>query len=108
MPGKRQAGWPPLLVTFLLATQEKSDSVAEGDRPLLASNATSRSIAHKCALAGVGDRPFLALNAAKGIARERAPTGAGARKLFTMKAAHAGSNAARLKPPPQTKAQKPC
>ncbi|MGB5851635.1 MAG: hypothetical protein WBG85_04985, partial [Rhodanobacter sp.] len=28
MPGKRQAGWPSLLVTFLLATQEKSDSVA--------------------------------------------------------------------------------
>src|SRR6185312_8269473 len=39
MPGKRQAGWPSLLVTFLLATQEKSDSVAEGDRPLLVLNA---------------------------------------------------------------------
>jgi flagellar biosynthesis protein FliQ len=38
MPGKRQAGWPSLLVTFLLATQEKSDSVAAGDRPLFASN----------------------------------------------------------------------
>ena len=35
-PGKRQAGWPSLLVTFSLATQEKSDSVAEGDRPLFA------------------------------------------------------------------------
>jgi hypothetical protein len=34
MPNKRQAGWPSLLVTFLLATQEKSDSVAGGDRPL--------------------------------------------------------------------------
>jgi hypothetical protein len=36
MGGKRQAGWPSLLVTFLLATQEKSDSVADGDRPLFA------------------------------------------------------------------------
>ncbi len=35
-PGKRQAGWPSLLVTFLLATQEKSDSVAAGDRKLFA------------------------------------------------------------------------
>ena len=35
MPGNRQAGWPSLLVTFLLATQRKSDSVAAGDRPLL-------------------------------------------------------------------------
>src|SRR6185312_8015617 len=34
MGGKRHAGWPSLLVTFLLATQEKSDSVAECDRPL--------------------------------------------------------------------------
>jgi hypothetical protein len=40
MPGKRQAGWPSLLVTFLLATQEKSDSVAEGDRTLLPLDAT--------------------------------------------------------------------
>ena len=32
MPGKRQAGWPSLLVTFLLATQEKSDSAAGGGR----------------------------------------------------------------------------
>jgi hypothetical protein len=35
MGGKRQAGWPSLLVTFLLATQEKSDSSAVGDRKLL-------------------------------------------------------------------------
>jgi len=28
MPGKRQPGWPSLLVTFLLATQEKSNSGA--------------------------------------------------------------------------------
>jgi hypothetical protein len=41
MPGKRQAGWPSLLVTFLLATQEKSDSVAEGDRPLFTLNASN-------------------------------------------------------------------
>ncbi len=48
MPNKRQAGWPSLLVTFLLATQEKSDSVAEGDRPLLAFACNKRkSIAHK-------------------------------------------------------------
>ena len=32
MPGKRQVGWPSLLVTFLLATQEKSDSAAGGGR----------------------------------------------------------------------------
>ena len=35
MPGKRQAGWSSLWVTFLLATQEKSDSRAEGARKLL-------------------------------------------------------------------------
>ena len=34
-PGKRQAGWPSLWVTFLLATQEKSDSAAAGRRKLL-------------------------------------------------------------------------
>jgi hypothetical protein len=38
-PGKRQAGWPFSLVTFSLATQRESDSVAEGDRPLLILNA---------------------------------------------------------------------
>ena len=46
MPGKRQAGWPYLWVTFLLATQEKGDSVAEGDRKLLSPshlNATFRT-----------------------------------------------------------------
>ena len=36
MGGKRQAGWPSLLVTYLLATQEISDSRAEGARkPLI-------------------------------------------------------------------------
>ena len=30
MPSKRQAGWPSLLVTSLLATQEKSDSPSVG------------------------------------------------------------------------------
>jgi len=35
MPGKRQAGWPSLLVTFLLATQEKSDSPSAGGRNAL-------------------------------------------------------------------------
>ncbi|HXD38708.1 MAG TPA: hypothetical protein VN624_18780, partial [Rhodanobacter sp.] len=74
-PGKRQAGWPSLLVTFLLATQEKSDSVAEGDRPLLVLNA-AKSIARKRAPTGAGGRKLLALNGAKGIARERAPAGA--------------------------------
>jgi hypothetical protein len=49
MPGKHQAGWPFSLVTFSLATQREGDSVAEGDRPLFA------------------------LNATKGIARKRAP-----------------------------------
>jgi hypothetical protein len=37
--GKRQAGWPFSWVTLSLATQDKSDSVAEGDRPLLVLNA---------------------------------------------------------------------
>jgi hypothetical protein len=39
LPGApvRQAGWPSLLVTFLLATQEKSDSRAEGARKLCSS-----------------------------------------------------------------------
>src|SRR3546814_4724396 len=50
MGGKRQAGWPSLLVTFLLATQEKSDSVAEGDRPLFALNATSARASRASAL----------------------------------------------------------
>ena len=50
MPGKRQAGWPSLLVTFLLATQEKSDSVAEGDRPLLPLNATRAKASRASAL----------------------------------------------------------
>jgi len=75
MPGKRQAGWPSLLVTFLLATQEKSDSVAEGDRPLFALNA-KRASRTGCAPTGAGGRKLLALNGAKGIARERAPAGA--------------------------------
>jgi hypothetical protein len=48
-PGKRQAGWSFSLVTFSLATQRESDSVAEGDRPLFC------------------------LNATKGISRKRAP-----------------------------------
>jgi hypothetical protein len=34
-PQGAEAGWPSLLVTFLLATQEKSDSSAVGDRKLL-------------------------------------------------------------------------
>jgi hypothetical protein len=41
MPNKRQAGWPFSLVTFSLATQRESDSVAAGDRPLFALNAAS-------------------------------------------------------------------
>src|SRR6185312_4900303 len=32
MGGKRQAGWPSLLVTYLLATQEISNSGREADR----------------------------------------------------------------------------
>ena len=35
MPRKRRAGWPSLLVTFLLATQEKSDSPSAGGRNAL-------------------------------------------------------------------------
>ena len=35
MPGKRQAEWPSLWVTFLLATQEKSDSGRAAARKLL-------------------------------------------------------------------------
>ena len=37
MPGERQPGWPSLWVTFLLATQEKSNSGAAGARKLFAS-----------------------------------------------------------------------
>jgi hypothetical protein len=33
--GKRQAGWPSLLVTYLLATQEISNSAAASRRKLL-------------------------------------------------------------------------
>jgi len=32
MPGKRQAGWPSLLVTFLLATPVLSGESARGDQ----------------------------------------------------------------------------
>ena len=84
-PNKRQAGWPSLLVTFLLATQEKSDSVAAGDRPLFALNAKKASRTG-CAPTGAGGRKLLALNAAKSIARKRAPTGA-ARQLSIAAAA---------------------
>jgi hypothetical protein len=35
MPRKRCAGWPSLWVTFLLATQEKSDSPSAGGRNAL-------------------------------------------------------------------------
>jgi hypothetical protein len=52
MGGKRQAGWPFSLVTFSLATQRESDSVAKGERTLFALDAER----------------------GKGIARERAPT----------------------------------
>jgi hypothetical protein len=32
MPGKRQAGWPSLLVTYLSATQETSNSDCKASR----------------------------------------------------------------------------
>jgi len=68
-PGKRQAGWPSLLVTFLLATQEKSDSVAAGDRPLFALNAArARASRTRCAPTGASDRRFFATAAASRIA----------------------------------------
>jgi len=63
-PGKRQAGWPSLWVTFLLATQEKSDSAAEGRRKLFALRAASpQAYRLKCDAClhrhdGVGDRGF--------------------------------------------------
>jgi len=79
MPNKRQAGWPSLLVTFLLATQEKSDSVAEGDRPLLlliAPPPRAKTSRTRCAPTGAGDQPIFALAGTKSIAREHAPTGA--------------------------------
>ena len=66
MPGKRQAGWPFSLVTFSLATQRESDSVAAGDRPLLALNAARASrtgcapaIAHESNSAAAGRRKLL-------------------------------------------------
>jgi hypothetical protein len=56
-PGKRQAGWPFSLVTFSLATQRESDSVAEGDRPLLILNvARARASRTRCAPTGAGGR----------------------------------------------------
>jgi len=49
MGGKRQAGWPSLLVTFLLATQEKSNSGASGARNALGPRPPRRSREHaKC------------------------------------------------------------
>lgn len=36
MPGKRQVGWPSLLVTYLLVTQEISNSAREAGRNALA------------------------------------------------------------------------
>ena len=42
-PGKRQVGWPSLSVTYLLATQEISDSRAEGARKPLIYAASKRS-----------------------------------------------------------------
>jgi hypothetical protein len=56
MGGKRQAGWPSLLVTFLLATQEKSDS-------------------EQSVYKGAGDRPRFALNAARASRTGCAPAG---------------------------------
>ena len=106
MPGKRQAGWPSLLVTFLLATQEKSDSVAEGDRPLLALKAKASRT--RCAPTGARDRMLMAPGGAKSIARKCAPTGAGARKLFASKRGHAAAEASRPGAPSQARAQRPC
>jgi len=88
MPNKRQAGWPSLLVTFLLATQEKSDSVAEGDRPLFALKAKASRTG--CVPTAAGDRPRSALNGAKSIARERAPTGT-TRRFAAAAAANAAT-----------------
>jgi hypothetical protein len=60
MGGKRQAGWPSLWVTFLLATQEKSNSAAEGRRKLFALNvARARASRTECAPADArGPRLF--------------------------------------------------
>ena len=52
MPGKRQVGWPSLLVTFLLATQEKSDSGRAAARPLLLDRRCPSAIAPTLLLAG--------------------------------------------------------
>jgi hypothetical protein len=76
MGGKRQAGCSFSLVTFSLSTQRESDSVAEGDRPLFALNA-AKSIARKRAPTSAGDRPPFALNATRARASRTgcAPTG---------------------------------
>jgi len=63
MGGKRQAGWPSLLVTFLLATQEKSNSAAEGRRKLLAlklsaQNGASASCMECAPATAEGRKPF--------------------------------------------------
>jgi hypothetical protein len=66
MPNKRQAGWPSLLVTFLLATQEKSDSAAEGRRKLFFGSISSKSIARKRAPAELGNSSSFKGSSAQG------------------------------------------
>jgi len=64
MPGKRQPGWPSLLVTFLLATQEKSNSGAVGARKPFALNA-ARASRTGCAPTGAREPQLFAISSAK-------------------------------------------
>ena len=56
-PASASAGWPSLLVTFLLATQEKGNSAAAGGRNrFLISNTAQLRNRSRCAYAGSGHR----------------------------------------------------
>jgi hypothetical protein len=64
-PQGAPSGWPFSWVTFSLATQRESDSVAEGDRPLLILNAAKARASRTSALLQLQARQFSAAAAAK-------------------------------------------
>jgi hypothetical protein len=64
-PQGAPSGWPFSWVTFSLATQRESDSVAEGDRPLLILNAAEARASRTSALLQLQARQFSAAAAAK-------------------------------------------
>jgi hypothetical protein len=66
-PQGAPSGWPFSWVTFSLATQRESDSVAEGDRPLLILNAAEARASRTSALLQLQARQFSAAAAAKHV-----------------------------------------